>query len=186
MASKLSGPKLSGIEQFCFQKLVIFTHLANSCHLLIINSCLSMSHLRMDSHVRSGPRSSKMWLGPPPSEVAPAKLLRDIFLAQVITPLTPATMSRMSASSMRGMLPRSSRIIMPSATLRSQSKALSMKTEKLQSMRAASNPVTLAFGLFSTRTGTVQSTSTKRSPWWKLSGSTGIGWQRKGTPSLTK
>jgi hypothetical protein len=57
------------------------------------------------------------------------------------------------------MLPRSARITMPSATPRSQSKALSMETGKLQSMRAASNPVTLAFGLFSTRTSTIQSTS---------------------------
>jgi hypothetical protein len=75
---------------------------------------------------------------------------------------------------------------MPSVTQGRQSKALSMKTEKLQSMRAASNLVTLAFGLFSTRTGTIQSTSTNGSPWWKLSGSTGIGWQTKGTPSSTK
>jgi hypothetical protein len=43
-------PDLSGIQQFCFQILVIFTLLASSCHHLIINSCLSMSHLRMDSH----------------------------------------------------------------------------------------------------------------------------------------
>jgi hypothetical protein len=77
-------------------------------------------------------------------------------------------------------------IIMPSATPRSQSKALSVKTEKLQSMRAASNPMTLSFGLFSTQTGTIQSTSTKQSLWWKLSGSTGIGWQTKDTPSSTK
>jgi hypothetical protein len=42
-------PDLSGIKQFCFQKLVVFTLLANSCRPHIINSCLSMSHLRMDS-----------------------------------------------------------------------------------------------------------------------------------------
>jgi hypothetical protein len=42
-------PDLSGIHQFCFQKMVIFMHLGNSCRLLIINSCLSLSHLRMDS-----------------------------------------------------------------------------------------------------------------------------------------
>jgi hypothetical protein len=111
--------------------------------------------------MRSGPRSIKMWLGPPPSEVTLAKLLRDIFLARVITPLTPATTSEMNVSFMRCMLPRSARIIMPSATPRSQSKALSMKTEKLQSMRAASNLMTLGFGIFSTWTGTIQSISTK-------------------------
>jgi hypothetical protein len=136
--------------------------------------------------VRSGPRSDKMWSGPPPSEVALAKHLQDVFLARVIIPLTPVKASRMSVSCMRALLPRSVRIIMTSVTQRRQSKALSMKTEKLQSMRAASNLVTLSFGLFSTRTGTIQSTSTKGSPWWKLSGSTGIGWQTKGTPSSTK
>jgi hypothetical protein len=127
-----------------------------------------------------------MWSGPHPSDVAPTKLLRDVFLARVITPLTPVTMSRMSMSFMRGMLLRSARIIMPSATPKSQSKALSMKIEKLQSMRTTSNPVTLTFGLFSTQTGTIQSTSTKRSPSWKLGGSTGIGWQTKGTQYSTK
>jgi hypothetical protein len=63
LASKLSGPDLSGasltrlvspvpdlsgIQQFCFKNLVIFKILATSCRLLIINSCLSLSYLRMD------------------------------------------------------------------------------------------------------------------------------------------
>jgi hypothetical protein len=136
--------------------------------------------------VRSRPSSDKMWSGPPPSEVAPTKHLQDVFLARVIIPLTLAKASRMNVSCIRGLLLRNARIIMPSFTQRKQSKALSMKTKKLQSMRAASNPVTLAFSLFSTWTGTIQSTSTKGSLWWKLSGSTEIGWQTKGTPSSTK
>jgi hypothetical protein len=41
---------LFGIQQFCFQKLIIFTLLASSCRHLIIKSCQSMSHLRMDPH----------------------------------------------------------------------------------------------------------------------------------------
>jgi hypothetical protein len=136
--------------------------------------------------VRSGPSSGKMWSGPPPSEVALAKHLQDIFLARVIIPLTPVKASRMSVSCIRDLLPWSARIIMPSITQTRQSKALSMKTEKLQSIRVASNHAALTFALFFTRIGTVQSTSTKGSPWWKLSGSTRIGWQTKGTPSSTK
>jgi hypothetical protein len=145
-----------------------------------------MSHLRMDPHREKRTKQRQDVARSSPKRGRSGKALASHFLTRVIIPLTPVKVSRMSMSCIRGLLLRSAKIIMPSVTQRRQSKALSMKTEKLQSMRPASNPVTLAFGLFSIRTGTVQSTSTKGSPWWKLSGSTGIGWQTKGTPCSTK
>jgi hypothetical protein len=46
--------------------------------------------------VRRGPSSGKMWPGAPPSKVALAKHLHDIFHARVIIPLTPVKASNMN------------------------------------------------------------------------------------------
>jgi hypothetical protein len=132
--------------------------------------------------VRSTPSTVKMRPGPP-SAVKPARARLPCLvglLLHIIILLTPVMRMRMTGRSLRCILPLSGLPTWPSATPRSQSKAQSMTIVKLQCMRAANSLMTLASCPFSTLMGIGLSIYTRRCQWWRLSDSTGIGWQQGG------
>jgi hypothetical protein len=76
---------LSGIQQFCFQKLITSSLLVTSCPCYVVDLSFMPPIPGWILITRKGPSIGKMWLGPP-SGVTSARRLRVMDLLIHVTP----------------------------------------------------------------------------------------------------